>query len=59
MKLEDAIMAVISKQDGVAPPSKEMYEVLCLSIEIGLRAAYKVGGEFVWKDEPSTVLGTN
>lgn len=43
MKMEDAIMAVVSRIDGAAPLEESNYQWRLLAVEMAIRFIYSVG----------------
>lgn len=50
MKLEDAIMAVVSRIDGAAPMDETNYQWRLLAVEMAIRFIYQAGFEIKEKE---------
>ena len=51
MKLEDAIMVVVSRIDGAAPFDEANYQWRLLAVEMAIRFIYAHGFKIVEEDE--------
>lgn len=54
MKQEDAIMAVMAAIGRGEMDEPEHYELFCSALKIAFRAAYRAGGEFIFKEKDGT-----